>query len=799
LADRATICRKVLIVKLLQSKTDRMPWVAVRYAMVLVFGVSLLLLSSIEFLDAIAIVSVVAIQVFLGGLIWRKIRGSAPIEVAEFLGMGGAVGFSLAIISSQIFRETLPRSIAWLVLLLAGYGLCIFVKSASVGDATPIAETENKSKPEYPLLVIFCGTLVALSTSWYWLIPTALVCTGAIVWLLLRETIRSFGAKSYLVYKVALLPLGFYALQVLIDLTRVETIRNPNWWSLRLGIYEDPDLIFNESLIQSIQKFGISDNIFFSGYPLKYHWLSFAWESTLDSFRDVQPFSISGIAGPVVTYFSIMCMVFALTKYISSNRFAPAASVAIVSMASSDPIPLFRMLNPNSFSYNFSLHFVLAALFLLACFRFELKRTAIAILSLLVFISVGSKISSAAGFLLGLLPMLVFALLRRSYLRQIIQIGLGTMLAICLFWLFGYRQGHGSTTAGVQIDFGELFIQKANYSWSEPLFILAFGFIATAAAILFPVSGLLMLKGVCKSDRKNWIQFVLFSGLGVSLLSFLVADEAESSNYLLGLGLTMLLPLSVGSISDYWSRNKIASLRLIVFPVVGGILASVIWNDLYDRINPRTDNSQLNQSIVVLVPLFVAILLAVVVFKCYTVGRVAKSFGVFVICLSVSGTGNYIAHSNEFYNTGISNRVGSDSVAAPYTGSPEYRALLSWLKSNSSESDLVATNRQCLEVKTDLENCLPLWSLTSALTGRQNLVEGLWPSFTQDSLDERKKRWKSVTEFVENPSEENRDLLIEYGVKWVVADHAITSTRDWQPFATERYKNLAGSILELNP
>jgi hypothetical protein len=35
-------------------------------------------------------------------------------------------------------------------------------------------------------------------------------------------------------------------------------------------------------------------------------------------------------------------------------------------------------------------------------------------------------------------------------------------------------------------------------------------------------------------------------------------------------------------------------------------------------------------------------------------------------------------------------------------------------------------------------------------------------------------------------------------VKWVVADHAITNTRDWQPFATERYKNLAGSILELN-
>jgi hypothetical protein len=786
-------------VKSLQSYADSTRWVALRYVMVFVFGFSLLLLSSIEVLDAIAIVLVVATQVIFGGLIWRKFRGTAPIEVAEFLGMGGAVGFSLAIISSQVFRELLPRSIAWLVLLVVVYGLSIFVKSVSVGDATPFAETENKSKPEYQLSVIFCGTLVALSTSWYWLIPTALVCTGAIVWLLLRETVRSIGAKTYIVYKAALLPLGYYTFQVLIDLTRIETIRNSNWWSLRRGIYEDPDLIFNESLIQSIQKFGISDNIFFSGYPLKYHWLSFAWESTLESFRDVQPFAISGIAAPIITYFSIMCVVFALTRHISSNKFAPASSVAILSLACSDPIPLFRLLNPYSFSFNFSLILVLAVLFLLAYFKFELKGSAITLLSLLVLVSVGSKISSVGGFILGLLPVLILALSRRKYVRQTLKIGLGILVAVGLFWLFGYRQGFGSNSGGVQLDFGELFIQKANYSWSEPIFVLAFGFIATAAAVFFPISGLLVLRWPLEIGRRTWIQFVLFSGLGVMLLSILVADEAESSNYLLGLGLTTLLPLAVGSISDFWSRKKIVSFPLIMMPIVVGILASVFWNDMYDRISPSTKNSQLYQSIVVLVPLFSAILLAIFVLKIETKERVAKSLGAFVVCLSVSGIGNYIAHASDFYQTGVSNRIGTDSIAAPYTGSPEYRALLRWLKLNSDENDLVATNRQCLEVTPDITGCLALWSLTSAISGRQNLVEGLWPSFTEGLFEERKKRWKLVIDFVENPSDDNRDSLIEYGVKWVVADHAITNTRNWQPFATERFKNLAGSILELNP
>jgi hypothetical protein len=501
LAGRTTICRKVLIVKLLQSKTDRMPGVAVRYVMVLVFGVSLLLLSSIEFLDAIAIVSVVAIQVFLGGLIWRKIRGTAPIEAAEFLGMGGAVGFSLAIISSQIFRETLPRSIAWLVLLVAVYGLSIFVKSASVGGATPITETENKSKPEYPLLVIFCGTLVALSTSWYWLIPTALVCTGAIVWLLLRETVRSFGAKTYLVYRVALLLLGYYALQVLIDLTRVETIRNPNWWSLRFGVLQDPDVVFNESMINSVQKFGSSDNIFFAGYPLQYHWLSFAWEATLGSLRDLAPFAVSGIAGPAVVMFLIMALVYALARQLSDSTFSPPATVAVIAMMCSGPIPLFRVLNPYSFSYNFSLIFVFAILILLFTIEQRFSLLNVLFFGLFIFVAVGSKVSNAAGIAIGLLSIFLSALIHREGIRKAFLLGCSAALAVAMFWLFAYRVPGVTGGSTIRLDFGEIFIQKANYSWSSNMTVLIFGFIATFAMIVYPLSGFLMWRSVSSKAR----------------------------------------------------------------------------------------------------------------------------------------------------------------------------------------------------------------------------------------------------------------------------------------------------------
>ncbi len=797
MADRATICRKVLIVKLLQSKTDRMPWVAVRYAMVLVFGVSLLLLSSIEFLDAIAIVSVVAIQVYLGGLIWRKIRGSAPIEVAEFLGMGGAVGFSLAIISSQIFRETLPRSIAWMVLLVAVYGLCIFVKSASVGDATPVAETENKSKPEYPLLVIFCGTLVALSTSWYWLIPTALVCTGAIVWLLLRETVRSFGAKSYLVYKVALLPLGFYALQVLIDLTRVETIRNPNWWSLRFGVLQDPDVVFNESMINSVQKYGSSDNIFFAGHPLQYHWLSFAWEATLGSLRDLAPFAVSGIAGPAVVMFVIMALVYALARQLSDSTFSPPATVAVIAMMCSGPIPLFRVLNPYSFSYNFSLIIVFAILILLFAIEQRFSLLNVLFFGLFVFVTVGSKVSNAAGIAIGLLSIFLSALIHREGIRKAFLLGCSAALAVAMFWFFAYRVSGVTGGSTIRLDFGEIFIQKANYSWSSNMPVLIFGFIATFAMTVYPLTGLLLWVSVSSKARSVAGIFALGTGFSFISLSVLLADDLESSSYLLGVGLAVLTPISLRNLFSSATKSSPTRLLVIFVAISLGFMSAFGWNRFYSDLGTNQTSNQITQSLILSIPIFVALVFAI--FVLVSSHRVKFAAAGFSIVLISTSAGSFIANAGSFYSAGVASKSGSDEIAEPIIGSSVYRELLTWLKVNSAKQDQVATNRQCLEVRANPKECLALWSLTSAISGRQNLVEGLYPPNSESQNEERDRRMSIVIEFVENPSDENRDSLIEYGVKWVVADHAITSTRDWRPFATERYKNLAGSILELNP
>ncbi|GBL21661.1 hypothetical protein EMGBS4_17210 [Acidimicrobiaceae bacterium] len=56
-----------------------------------------------------------------------------------------------------------------------------------------------------------------------------------------------------------------------------------------------------------------------------------------------------------------------------------------------------------------------------------------------------------------------------------------------------------------------------------------------------------------------------------------------------------------------------------------------------------------------------------------------------------------------------------------------------------------------------------------------------------------------VADFIDRPTTERRTSLLEFGVRWVVVDYAVTKTRDWGDFAQVRFANKAGAILELAP
>ena len=165
--------------------------------------------------------------------------------------------------------------------------------------------------------------------------------------------------------------------------------------------------------------------------------------------------------------------------------------------------------------------------------------------------------------------------------------------------------------------------------------------------------------------------------------------------------------------------------------------------------------------------------------------------------ISASTLGSYASFASGLYQDGGDYHQLRVDDSDMITGSVDYRELLVWLRSNSKKRDLVATNRYCSDSYELPPDCMALWSLTSAISGRQVLVEGLYPSYSQDLKFEREKRRLLVEGFVNKPSIESRVELQDYGVRWVVADFAVSKNREWGEFAEVRFKNKAGAILEL--
>ncbi|MFM7820674.1 MAG: hypothetical protein ACKPAF_07545, partial [Actinomycetota bacterium] len=278
--------------------------------------------------------------------------GRSDKKLSEQLGMGGAIGFSLALMSSQVFRDLIPRYVSWLALpLIAAIGLKICSrgkKDTEISDRR-FSVTGNGRQ----LVVMATGTLIALSNSWYWLIPSSLVLLSLVAWFVGRESLSKHPRVARF-WNLTIVPISVFGFVALQKLTEVETIRNQLWWSLRKAVNEDPDLVFNESMINSVSKFGVADNIFFAGVRLQYHWLSFAWEATLGSLRELQPFAVSGVAAPIFTYLVVLSLVFAIVEHFAANRLAPVLAVLVFAMVSGHQIPLFQIFNPYSFSFNFS-------------------------------------------------------------------------------------------------------------------------------------------------------------------------------------------------------------------------------------------------------------------------------------------------------------------------------------------------------------------------------------------------------------------------------------------------------------
>ncbi|CAB4611857.1 unannotated protein [freshwater metagenome] len=221
----------------------------------------------------------------------------------------------------------------------------------------------------------------------------------------------------------------------------------------------------------------------------------------------------------------------------------------------------------------------------------------------------------------------------------------------------------------------------------------------------------------------------------------------------------------------------------------------------YESFTVDSGSNYYKLAFAIVLPILIAIVSIVLIKVFNRKASAIKTARFLAIFLLVSTVGSYFGNSGGFFEKGVwASQNVSYVPSEVISGSAQYRTLLRWLRNNSDDDDVVATNRYCSTASDVPPSCLAMWSLTSAITGRQMLSEGSWTvNIISGMEDEAEKRRNLVENFVNDPTNESKELLLGYGVRWVVADFAVTNARSWDEFAEVRFKNKAGAILQLVP
>ena len=584
----------------------------------------------------------------------------------------------------------------------------------------------------------------------------------------------------------------------LLVLSSLERIRNPVWWVWRFAKIQDPDVLFAESMMHSVGMYGNSDNIFFAGAKIQYHWFSFAWNDTLNAVYQTDAFAVSGLAAPVIVIFVSMCLIAAFaSRFLNSRVSVPLLVLAVASMCAG-PIPFLRLLHPYSYSFNFSLIYLFAFVVLLLSSDKSKFFTNGSLVFLFTAVLLGSKVTSVVALVFGLLfANLISLTMKDKKSKHVFLLSSISALAVSSVWYFIYYSANSSSSESIKFGFGTIFQQKAFMSAGLPVIAVTIGAVSILFLITYSFAGVFWIQKITNLSTRFALVFSLSGGISSLIFGVLFYDVNENLAYLIQTAIALLLPVSIVAVCNSKFGDGTKVFNGVVIAVMIGVLAAKISWSVFDRVSGNSVAVVYKSSLALLIPLMICLIL-------FSMAQVLSKLSsrraliLTAVALITSATlGSYVSFASGFYQDGGDYHALRVDDADTITGAPAYRELLIFLRDNSQVDDLVATNRYCSDSYEFPPNCSALWSLTSAISKRQVFIEGVMPANSESLFVEREKRRVLVEQFVNQPSRISLDALVKYGVAWVVADYAVTKTRSWGEFAVIRFANAAGSVLEL--
>ena len=481
------------------------------------------------------------------------------------------------------------------------------------------------------------------------------------------------------------------------------------------------------------------------GHPVPYHWFSAAATALIQNLIGAEPFFVTTLVTPLLGVLVIVLIVSSVVK-----EFVPSVVGRYIALAGTllgSTIPLARRDFQvfESFAPSNILSFFWSLTSVLCLILFSKNRRAI-YLGLFVLFSVLTLLAKVPHgvilFAFSFLYLIILSILKSLRIREILP---PVIFVLAGYFLVGFvflRPSPWQDRAfSFPVNSANLAVNSAWYP-TIPVLLVAVFALTRFPFLSIPIWGFLSVYS------KAFLLATLGAGV-ISLLRFVVFG-ATSESYFLNMGL-LLGSLSSGiCLGTYWDTLSPLSKKYsgVVF-----CLSLITYLIMMLQIRNSSTTAPL-----IILPWVISVISALSIHRVrgFRSSSFSAVFITSVLSFGLLGASVAVHFSTKFESESI--RFSSDVVTL------DELDALDWLRKNSDDDQLLATNRNLCGDDT---SCIfnETHQVISAFTGRAVLIEG--PRFLNGARnypDWAQHRIDSSLEFAQSPSPQSARLLKNEGV-----------------------------------
>jgi len=575
------------------------------------------------------------------------------------------------------------------------------------------------------------------------------------------------------------------------------------WWLPGWGIDE------NELFAHAFYQWGPAGDALSAGISVGYQWFGYAWMGLVSNFVQASDFVFVSRASYVISAIAVICLFFSIVEHITrSQRQAIVATLIGILISTSISYPVSYTLIP----INYQAYAVVLILAWLHVFQLWYSNPSPRMSLLLALVGIAAVSAKAAHIVplgAGLLALALFVVVRqRDHARLI---GIATSLAsMAIYSVFFFPSASGTGLSQVFMSYTQNFgVSPLNSG------ILLRALIATCIMVGLTSLSILGAASMFVRNVQRHLSVFLLAGL---LLGIVLANSFErvSSTELHFVQIPVLLSIPivvawlVHELSDPTTRIAVRGTSSMILLVASSIAMPLGLMVFQARDASGFSDEYLSRASNLIAFLVVSVLAFYVLLWSFRRPTEKKPFRIHTIlaslCLALFSISTFITMAVIGPSRPI-NQVG----ATEQLGQPPLKEVSDWIRQNTDENDIFASNSFFGELADDRcsfpsdvianivtsEAVRTNYFTTAVLIKRRLIAAGVSYGFLGSARDPSQRVQLSLL-FACHPDKDSLAGLRKFGVSWYLAYRNQIDPSTWQGFGEVKFVNQNYAVIKFD-